>query len=209
MYFTLCEEDANYPRMAKIATSSRSDASWGKPQVLKLTSDTLSSFAHPAVSPDGRWLYFASDMPGGYGGFDLWRCTIGNKEQGVVENPAPASTRRATRNFPAFRPTGELYFSSDGMGGMGGLDLYRATEDSVSHTWHTIHLPAPMNSQGDDFGITFEGLHNRGFFSSSRSTGGRGWDKIYEFSFPKTSSPSKAGYMSRTATNSPQPQFTW
>lgn len=185
MYFTLCEEDANYPRMAKIATSSRSDASWGKPQVLKLTSDTLSSFAHPTVSPDGRWLYFASDMPGGYGGFDLWRCTIGNKEQGVVENLGPGINTAGNEEFPAFRPTGELYFSSDGMGGMGGLDLYRATEDSVSHTWHTVHLPAPMNSQGDDFGITFEGLHNRGFFSSSRSTGGRGWDKIYEFSFPE------------------------
>ena len=84
------------------------------------------------------------------------------------------------------RPGGELYFSSDGrQPNMGGLDLYRATEDTVTHKWNVIHLPAPMNSNGDDFGITFEGLHNRGFFSSSRSTGGRGWDKIYSFSYPE------------------------
>ena len=68
---------------------------------------------------------------------------------------------------------------------MGGLDLYRATEDSVTHSWDVHHLPAPMNSFADDFGITFEGLHNRGFFSSNRTTGGRGWDKIFEFSYPE------------------------
>ena len=87
--------------------------------------------------------------------------------------------------FPAFRPSGELYFSSDGFGGLGGLDLYAAVEDTVSHRWTVRHLPAPMNSNGDDFGITFEGLHNRGYFSTSRTTGGRGWDKIFEFSYPE------------------------
>lgn len=185
MYLTICEEDASYPRMAKIATSSRSDASWGKPQPIKITADTLSSYAHPAVSPDGRWLYFTSDMPGGYGGTDLWRCTIGNKDVGTVENLGPDINTAGNESFPAFRPSGELYFSSDGHGGMGGLDFYRATEDTVAHTWKLVHLPYPMNSQGDDFGITFDGLHNSGFFSSSRSTGGRGWDKIYEFSYPE------------------------
>lgn len=185
MYLTSCDEDGSYPRMAQIVTSARSDASWGKTQPLKITNDTLSSFAHPAVSPDGRWLYFVSDMPGGYGGLDIWRTTIGNKEVGMVENLGPQINTPGNEEFPAFRPSGELYFSSDGRGGMGGLDLYRATEDTISHQWNCIHLPYPMNSQGDDFGITFEGLHNRGFFSSNRSTGGRGWDKIYEFEFPE------------------------
>lgn len=185
MYITLCDEDATYPRMAQIAASTRSDASWGKPQPMKLTADTLSSYAHPAVSPDGRWLYFASDMPGGYGGTDLWRATITNKGVGVVENLGPDINTPANEQFPAFRPSGELYFSSDGHGGMGGLDLFRATEDTILSRWTVKALPYPMNSQGDDFGITFEGLHNRGYFSSSRSTGGRGWDKIYEFSYPE------------------------
>lgn len=185
MYVTICEEDATYPRHAQIGTSQRADATWGKVQPMKISADTLSSYAHPAVSPDGRWLYFTSDMPGGYGGYDLWRCAIGNKAINMVENLGPQINTAGNESFPSFRPTGELYFSSDGLGGMGGLDIYAATEDTISKTWEVTHLPYPMNSQGDDFGITFEGLHNRGFFSSNRSTGGRGWDKIYEFSYPE------------------------
>ena len=185
MYLTVCPTHPQYPRMAEIWTSARTDASWGKPQQLKITADTLSSYAHPAVSPDGRWLYFVSDMPGGEGGLDLWRAVVDGHGVGPVENLGPDVNTAGNEMFPAFRPTGELYFSSDGRGGMGGLDLYRATEDTVTHRWTVVHLPAPMNSNGDDFGITFEGLHNRGFFSSNRSTGGRGWDKIYSFSYPE------------------------
>ena len=68
---------------------------------------------------------------------------------------------------------------------MGGLDLFRAKEDTLTGRWTVEPLPPPLNSQGNDFGMTFDGLHNRGFFSSSRSTGGRGWDKLYEFSYPE------------------------
>lgn len=70
MYLTQCATDPTYPRYAQIVTSSRSDAAWGKANELKVTGDTLSSYAHPAVSPDGLWLYFTSDMPGGMGGLD-------------------------------------------------------------------------------------------------------------------------------------------
>lgn len=186
MYFTVCRTDAEYPRYAEIWTSQRSDASWAKPTALKLTSDTLSSYAHPAVSPDGRWLYFTSDMPGGYGGLDLWRVQVDGHGVGAVENLGPDINTAGNECFPAFRPNGELYFSSDGRTpNFGGLDIYKAKEDSASHTWNVAQLPAPMNSNGDDFGITFEGWHSRGYFSSSRATGGRGWDKIYEFSYPE------------------------
>lgn len=185
MYFTVCTTNPEFPRMAEIYTSQRADASWGKPNPLKITGDTLSSYAHPAVSPDGQWLYFTSDMPGGYGGTDLWRAQLSGGKIGFIENLGPEINSDGNESFPAFRPTGELYYSSDGLGGMGGLDLYRATQDSVTHSWTVTPLPAPMNSHADDFGITFDGLHNRGFFSSSRSTGGRGWDKIYEFSHPE------------------------
>ena len=71
MYLTICKTDPNYPRYATIAVSNRSDASWSKPTELTLSKDTLSSFAHPAVSPNGEWLYFVSDMPGGLGGLKL------------------------------------------------------------------------------------------------------------------------------------------
>lgn len=187
MYFTVCRSDPQYPRMAEIWTSTRNDAKWGKPQTLKITADTLSSYAHPALSPDGKWLYFVSDMPGGYGGYDLWRASVvGGHGIGVVENLGPEINTPGNEMFPAFRPSGELYFSSDGREpNLGGLDLYRAKEDTLTKHWEVAHLPYPMNSNGDDFGITFEGLHNRGFFSSNRASAGRGWDKIYSFSFPE------------------------
>lgn len=187
MYFTVCRSDPQYPRMAEIWTSTRNDAKWGKPQALKITADTLSSYAHPALSPDGKWLYFVSDMPGGYGGYDLWRASVvGGHGVGAVENLGPEINTPGNEMFPAFRPSGELYFSSDGREpSLGGLDLYRAKEDTLTKHWEVVHLPYPMNSNGDDFGITFEGLHNRGFFSSNRASAGRGWDKIYIFSFPE------------------------
>lgn len=187
MYFTVCRSDPKYPRMAEIWTSTRNDAKWGKPQALKITADTLSSYAHPALSPDGKWLYFVSDMPGGYGGYDLWRASVvGGHGVGAVENLGPEINTPGNEMFPAFRPSGELYFSSDGREpNLGGLDLYRAKEDTLTKHWEVAHLPYPMNSNGDDFGITFEGLHNRGFFSSNRASAGRGWDKIYSFSFPE------------------------
>lgn len=187
MYFTVCRSDPQYPRMAEIWTSTRNDAKWGKPQALKITADTLSSYAHPALSPDGKWLYFVSDIPGGYGGYDLWRASVvGGHGIGVVENLGPEINTPGNEMFPAFRPSGELYFSSDGREpNLGGLDLYRAKEDTLTKHWEVAHLPYPMNSNGDDFGITFEGLHNRGFFSSNRASAGRGWDKIYSFSFPE------------------------
>ena len=186
MYLTVCRTDPHYPRMAEIWTSQRADAGWGKPAALKITADTLSSYAHPAPSPDGRWLYFTSDMPGGYGGTDLWRARMDAHGVGSIENLGPEINTEGNECFPAFRPSGELYFSSDGRTpSLGGLDLYRAKQDTITEHWTVVHLPAPMNSPADDFGITFEGWHNRGYFSSNRSTGGRGWDKIYSFSYPE------------------------
>ena len=184
LYLTRCEVDPEYPRYAAIYSSARSDASWGKPQLITISKDTLSMFAHPAVSPDDEWLYFVSDMPGGHGGKDIWRATILGNSVGMVEClPAPINTP-GDEMFPTFRPNGDLYFSSNGHPGMGGLDLFCAHHDSIADTWTVENLGYPMNSMGDDFGMTFEGVHNRGFFSSNRGDG-RGWDHIYSFECPE------------------------
>lgn len=183
MYFTRCTFDPDYPRYAQIYTSSRSDASWSKPQLLELTKDTLSSMAHPAVSPDGEWLYFVSDMPGGLGGLDLWRIRLTNHGMGGVENLGSPINTTGDEMFPTFRPNGDLYFSSNGHPGMGGLDLFCARCDSTGN-WTIENLKAPMNSPGDDFGMTFEGLHNRGYFSTNRGDA-RGWDHIMSFECPE------------------------
>lgn len=182
MYLTQCKTDPTYPRYANIATSNRSDASWGKATELKVTRDTLSAYAHPAVSPDGQWLYFTSDMPGGMGGCDIWRVRLTTSGVGGVENLGAPVNTPGNEQFPTFRPNGDLYFSSDGHEGMGGLDIYIAKPDSMG--WTIEHPGYPLNSQGDDFGMTFEGLLNKGFFSSNRGDG-KGWDHIYSFYNPE------------------------
>ena len=182
MYLTQCKTDPSYPRYANIATSNRSDAAWSKATELKLTRDTLSAYAHPAVSPDGQWLYFTSDMPGGMGGYDIWRVRLTTSGVGGVENIGAPVNTPGDEQFPTFRPNGDLYFSSNGHEGMGGLDIYIAHPDSTG--WTLEHPGYPLNSQGDDFGMTFEGLLNKGFFSSNRGDG-KGWDHIYSFYNPE------------------------
>ena len=209
MYLTICKTDPSYPRYAQIATSQRSDASWGKATVMDISKDTLSAFAHPCVSPDGMWLYFVSNMPGGLGGYDIWRAELSTKGVVSIENVGEPINTPGDELFPTFRPNGDLYFSSNGHPGFGGLDIYyveiekfindslelatakgkTAQKDSTVarpalFTWPSTlkieHPGYPLNSSGDDFGMTFEGLHNRGYFSSNRGDA-RGWDHIFSF----------------------------
>ena len=184
MYLTQCVTDPASPRFAQIVTSSRSDAAWGKVQKLEITQDTLSTYAHPAISPDGEWLYFVSDMPGGMGGYDIWRVRITPSGLGGVENLGSPINTPGDEMFPTFRPNGDLYFSSNGHIGMGGLDIYIARIDEKTQQYKIEHPGYPLNSEADDFGMTFEGPHNRGFFSSNRKDG-RGYDHIYSFNNPE------------------------
>lgn len=183
MYLTQCVTDPSYPRYAQIVKSNRSDAVWSKATEVKLTSDTLSSYAHPAISPDGEWLYFSSDMPGGKGGLDIWRVRITPAGYGGVENLGEPINTAGDEAFPTFRPNGDLYFSSNGHPGLGGLDIFIAKVGKDGR-YHLSHPGYPLNSQGDDFGMTFEGPYNRGFFSSNRGDA-RGWDHIYSFVNPE------------------------
>ena len=183
MYITQCLTDPSYPRYAQIAVSNRTDAAWSKATKLEISRDSLSSFAHPTLSPDGNWLYFTSDMPGGKGGLDIWRVRLSGGTTGGVENLGEPINTPGDEEFPTFRANGDLYFSSNGHGGMGGLDIYIAKVGN-DHHYHLEHPGYPLNSQGDDFGMTFEGRYNRGYFSSNRNDG-RGWDHIYSFELPE------------------------
>ena len=201
MYLTVCKTDPSYPRYAQIARAQRSDASWGKPTIEEITRDTLSTFAHPAISPDGLWLYFVSDMPGGIGGYDIWRIQITTSGLVGLENLGEPVNTPGNEMFPTFRPNGDLYFSSDGHPGFGGLDIFIAKPEEATippfrgpggrqeavppsggqGAVYTLEHPGwPLNSQGDDFGMTFEGIHNSGYFCSNRGDA-RGWDHIYSF----------------------------
>lgn len=182
MYLTKARRELNAPTSVEIYTSTRSDAKWSAPVKFEITADTLSTFGHPAVSPDGEYLYFVSDMPGGYGGKDIWRISL-KERQGSLVNLGPDINTEGNDDFPYVRSDGSLYFSSDGHPGMGGLDIFRATAvgDPADLRWEVENMGFPINSAGDDFGITF-GKGEDGFFSSNRGDA-RGYDHIYSFEY--------------------------
>ena len=182
MYYTYCTQAPEGDRTAEIYMSSRSSAKWGKGSKVEILKDSVTALAHPSVSPDGRWLYFVSDAVGGQGGKDIFRARINGNDFGPMENLGPEINTEGDEVFPYVRDSVTLYFASNGHPGMGGLDIFRATLDSTEH-WHVENMRSPINSNGDDFGITFEGVHERGFFSSNRNDA-RGYDHLYSFELP-------------------------
>lgn len=183
MYYTYCAQDPEAPRTAEIYLSTRSSAKWGKGVRATLVKDSVTALGHPAASPDGKYLYFVSDAVGGFGGKDIFRARIlGNNSFGPMENLGEDINTPGDEMFPYVRDSVTLYFASNGHPGMGGLDLFKATEDSTGR-WHVENMKAPINSMGDDFGITFAGKAEKGFFSSNRNDA-RGYDHIYSFELP-------------------------
>lgn len=181
MYITRAVRKPSADSGTEIWTSRRSDAQWSAPVKLEITADTLSSYGHPAVSPSGEWLYFTSDMPG-YGGKDLWRISLTDRA-GSLENLGEAINTPGDEVFPYMLTDSVLIFASDGHPGLGGLDLFRATL-TPSGGWMVENMGAPVNSEGDDFGITYATPgREAGFFSSNRGDA-RGYDHIYSFELP-------------------------
>ena len=182
MYYTYCESDPISSRPAKIYVSTRGGATWGVGTQAEIIKDSVTNIAHPAISPDGKYLYFVSDV-GGYGGKDIFRTRlVGASDFGGIENLGPAINTEGDEMFPYVRDSVTIYFASNGHPGIGGLDLFKATRDSLGE-WHVENMGAPINSMSDDFGITFEGSKEKGFFSSSRNDA-RGYDHIYSFERP-------------------------
>ena len=182
MLYTYCESDPLDSRTAEIYMSARSGATWGIGNRINLIKDSVTSFAHPSLSPDGKYLYFVAEF-GGYGGKDIYRARlVGQSDFSGIENLGPQINTPGDEMFPYIRDSVTLYFAYNGHPGLGGLDLFIATLDSLG-VWHVENMGAPINSMGDDFGITFEGAWERGFFSSNRNDA-RGYDHIYSFERP-------------------------
>ncbi len=181
MYLTKARRSPVSNTAVEIFTSQRSDAQWSAPVKFEVSADTISSFGHPAVSPSGEYLYFASDMPG-HGGKDIWRINL-KERVGSLENLGPQINTAGNEQFPYMLTDSIMYFASDGHPGFGGLDLFQATL-LPSGKWNVVNLGMPMNSPSDDFGITFaKSDHPEGFFSSNRGDS-RGYDHIYSFELP-------------------------
>ena len=186
MFYSVAGGSEDMPSQPQIYFSKRSEAAWGKGEKVVISKDSIYSYAHPAVSPDGNWLYFVSDLPGGYGGLDIWRATLNGTKVGAYENLGSEVNSKGDEMFPTFSPKGILYYSSDGKKeGFGGLDIYSAREDEWG-IWHVEHLSTPINSNADDFGMTFMRStkeDQEGWFSSNRNHG-KGYDNIYSFVLP-------------------------
>ncbi len=169
----------------KIFVTKRRGQSWDEPTQLPFCTDDSSSYGHPSLSPDGTTLYFASDMPGGQGGFDIWcsKYDKAKKSWGDPKNLGPAVNTDRDDQYPFVRSDSVLYFSSYGHLGMGGLDIFKTI--FADGAWGNVqNLKYPMNSPADDFAIVFEdGPREMGYFSSNRD-GGKGSDDIYSFSLP-------------------------
>ncbi len=183
MYYTIARRAENAHTTVEIYTSRRSEANWSAGQKFQILNDSVTATGHPSVSADGRYLYFTSDMPGGYGGKDIWRINL-QERAGSLENLGPQINTSGDEMFPYSRTDSLLYFASDGHPGFGGLDIFKATLNSTGDRWSIDNMGLPINSAGDDFGITFDGAAERGYFSSNRGDG-RGYDHIYSFELPE------------------------
>lgn len=185
IYFTRCGVQAKGVMGCSIYTASKSGQNWGEPELIAVAQDTF-TVGHPAISDDDNTLVFASDIPGGQGGKDLWYITYDKKAKKWSEptNLGAELNTPGDEMFPFIRDNGELYFSSNGLPGMGGLDLFKAKSKGINQWGNPENLKAPMNSEANDFGIVFEDAKNRGMFTTSR-TGGKGGDDIWEFYTPE------------------------
>lgn len=182
MYYTYCSYDLEGPRTSEIYVSTRSSAKWGKGSRASIVKDSVTALGHPAISPDGKFLYYVSDAVGGFGGKDIFRSRVMGNDFGPMENLGAQINTPGDEMFPYVKDSVTLYFASDGHPGMGGLDLFKATMDSTGN-WNVENLKAPINSSFDDFGITFAGNKEKGFFCSNRGDA-RGYDHIYSFELP-------------------------
>lgn len=185
MFYTYSSPSASNPTVTKIYVSRRINGTWSIGRELKLAeNDNTSLFALPSVSPSGEYLYFVSDMLGGYGSKDIWRAKLANEiEPLFIENLGPEINTPGDEVFPYLRNDTTLYFSSDGHPGMGGLDIFVARKQNNSEQWNIENIKSPINSSYDDFGITFKKNSEKGFFSSNRNDT-RGYDHIYSFEIP-------------------------
>lgn len=152
---------------------------WGKLKELPFNSDEY-SVGHPSLSKDDKLLYFVSDMPGGFGGTDIYVSKYENNNWSTPINLGPAVNSKGNEMFPFVDDEGNLYFSSDGHAGLGGLDMFYAKLIEGVMAKKPKNLGTPMNSTKDDFGIITDGERKSGFFSSNRRRGGAD-DDLFRF----------------------------
>lgn len=191
MFYTYCKYDNKFRFACDIMQAKRSGKGFGDPTNLNLidrTVDDSSRVGHPWLTPDEKFLLFSSDMPGGKGGKDIWYVTYDKKNDTFGKPVNLAAVNSAGDDmFPYVAADGTLYFASNGRGGLGGLDIFKAEKTGDMTFGAPVALEYPINSSSDDFGLVLEEKNDKsdfsGFFTSSRP-GGKGLDDIYYFTVP-------------------------
>ncbi|MFS4457212.1 OmpA family protein [Maribacter sp. 2304DJ31-5] len=164
----------------KIFRAQMIDGVWDEIEDLPFNNDTY-SVAHPALSPDEKTLYFASDMPGTFGGSDIFMITINDDRTfGTPINLGPNINTEARETFPYVTKEEKLYFSSDGHPGLGGLDIFATKIKRKDFTGKIMNVGKPVNSKNDDFTFIFDEATRKGYLASNREEG-LGFDDIYSF----------------------------
>ena len=173
-------KDGNDITLIKIYKASLVDDKWTNVTELPFDSDNYST-AHPALSPDGKILYFASDMPGTLGQSDLFKVVINaDGTFGTPQNLGNTINTEGKETFPFVNDENEIYFASDGHPGLGGLDVFMSKINADGAFSKVKNVGADVNSPKDDFAYLIDTKSRRGFFSSNRD-GGQGYDDIYKF----------------------------
>lgn len=184
MYFTRCDFEKGKVGICEIYFTRRKGQEWEVPVMVPLGTDSF-TVGQPSLSADEQTLYFASDMPGGQGGKDIWMSTYSkkNKEWGTAVNLGSKINTAEDEMFPFFTADNSLYFASKGFSGMGGLDVYKSKWGNG--TWEDpANMKYPINSSADDFAfVVEESTNDRGYLSSNRD-GGKGGDDIYSWVLP-------------------------
>jgi len=187
IYFTRCMHDKKQSFGCDIYVAVKKGKGWGAAEKLMLRpegwEDSTIAVGHPTLSPDGKSMIFASDMPGGQGGLDLWRTEYNKREKKWMKpvNLGPSINTKGNEMFPYWRTNGDLYISSDGHSGLGGLDNFKCVK--AGDAWEKPkNLGVPLNSNADDYGIIFEGNAERGLFTTNRK--GKTRDDIWSFNLP-------------------------
>ena len=192
LYFTKCPQDKKKVQGCYIYKSLKKGNSWGEPELVVL-GDSAYNYVHPFISDDELTIYFASNKPGGEGGYDIYKATRSKKSAKFsnITNLGKNVNTPGQEVFPSMRNDQEFYFSSDGHPGMGGLDIFLSRIDNNGNFGPAENLMSPINSAGDDIGIMFDENEAidpqsqspymaKGYFSSNRA-GGKGGDDIYYF----------------------------
>lgn len=195
IYYTVAQQGADYDRTAQIYSATRSgEGGWGTGSLVDIMRDSLRLAGHPALSASGDYLYFVSNIGGGYGGKDIYRAKISDRSYGSPENLGSAINTPGNEMYPYMEGDSTLFFASDGHPGLGGLDIFKATLDSTGQ-WTVVNMGQPINSPSDDYGFVIEPKGKdevgsvtdesgmRGVFCSTRGDA-RGWPHLFLFELP-------------------------